>query len=123
MILGAMKGFVKHVVWVLLSSNLWSRAGTLEERAVVSILGMKTELSAFYIRHQRANPTERLIRLSNLTVKMVGRLAERKLATKAAEVPRRPCEEIARTLASTGGDNTLGTKVAMASCMSRRLAA
>jgi hypothetical protein len=46
---------------------------------------MQTELFAFYTRHQRANPTERLTRLSNLTVKMVGRPAERKLATKTAK--------------------------------------
>jgi hypothetical protein len=28
--LGVMKGFVKHVVWVLLSNKIWSRVGTLE---------------------------------------------------------------------------------------------
>ena len=83
--LGQMKSFVCLLLWTLLDSGIFGNLGTHDEQLMTGILNLRGQLMAWYRERHQRNPSERLTRLSNLTMKMFGSSQDRKIKTKAAE--------------------------------------
>ena len=83
--LGIMLVFCRHVVWVVLTSNLWrGGVGTQEENIEAGLEVLRYTLTQWYKERARLHPEEELTRISKVTRKMVGKSGKRKLKTKAA---------------------------------------
>ena len=78
--------FCRHVVWVVLTSNLCrGGVGTQEENIEAGLEVLRYTLTQWYKERARLHPEEELTRISKVTRKMVGESGKRKLKTKAAE--------------------------------------
>ena len=84
--LGPMNCWCKFAMWALLTCGAWGGLeGTQAEQVRVAVLCCRHQLFAWCSRWERANPGKVLTRLSDLTVKMVGTVDEKKIKTKAME--------------------------------------
>ena len=80
--LGVWQQYCMHLFWKLLLINAWAvRAPNLDTQRRLCILRLRQELFDWY----KANPRPGASRLQNLTFKMLGTEAKKKLKTKAAE--------------------------------------
>jgi hypothetical protein len=89
--LGLFQKLVAKVLWTLLLRNAWGVAaasgGRMNQEELVGngCLRLRADLWAWYAEQERANPGERLARLSDLSVKTLGDAAAVCTRTKAAE--------------------------------------
>ena len=84
--LGPMLTYCRLVLWKFLRSSIWAtgpEAGS--EKLQVTFLNIRSELRHFYEEFQKANASQQLSRVSNLTWKMLGSSERPKLKTRAAE--------------------------------------
>ena len=78
--LGIMLVFCRHVVWVVLTSNLWrGGVGTQEENIEAGLEVLRYTLTQWYKERARLHPEEELTRISKATRKMVVESGNRKL--------------------------------------------
>jgi hypothetical protein len=81
--LGVMQWWCKHAIWHVISCGVYGNVGTLEEKHLAAVLGIRHDLMAWYKSSAREYP--KLTRLSDLTVKMLGTASAQKCKTKGAE--------------------------------------
>ena len=58
--------------WQLLDSRAYGYMGTAEEHLQVSVLGLRRALNTWYKKRAQLYPNEKLTRLNDLTVQMLG---------------------------------------------------
>jgi hypothetical protein len=73
--------FCRFVVWAFINAGIWSAAGNMDDRLAGAALVLRHKLIAFY----KANRAARLTEVNDVTVKMLGTHAKKKLKFKAAE--------------------------------------
>ena len=83
--LGVLKVWCSQAVWLLLDAGVYGQVGTAEERMASAVLALRASLLHFYKLHRQEHPSEELTHLADLTAKMIGTRASKKLKTKAAE--------------------------------------
>ena len=83
--LGVMLKFCAVVLWCLIDSDVFPKAGTSEENVQNAVLLLRAQLMAWYRQQQRERPERSLTRVSDLTVKMIGSRHDPKCKTKGAE--------------------------------------
>jgi hypothetical protein len=80
-----MKALVKFLCWFVLDAALFGKHGTQEETFGVNLSALSAALHAWYPARHKLDPREKLTRVHDLTVKVVGTPSERKMGTKGAE--------------------------------------
>ena len=84
--LGPMLFWCKFVFWEILLAPIWGTTQPTEmEKIEVSLLIAKNSLRKFYESHDRANPNNKITRISNISTNMVGKKDHRQLKLKAME--------------------------------------
>ena len=81
--LGVLKVWCTQAVWLLLESDIYGQIGLGEMASAV--LALWAALLRFYKQRRRDNPAEELTHLADLTPKMLGARAAKRLKTKGAE--------------------------------------
>ena len=81
--LGVLKVWCTQAVWLLLESDIYGQIGLGEMASAV--LALRAALLRFYKQRRRDNPAEELTHLADLTPKMLGARAAKRLKTKGAE--------------------------------------
>jgi hypothetical protein len=83
--LGVLKIWCRIAVWMVLESGIYGSLGTAEENLQVAVLAFRAALMAWYKRRHSEFPKERLTRVADFTVKMIGSKSDPALKTKGAE--------------------------------------
>ena len=83
--LGVMLVFCRHCVWALIQSTAWAACATQEEQLIMAVLRLRIDLNKWYKDRAQSNPHETLTRCTDISFKMVGDHAHKKLKTKGAE--------------------------------------
>jgi len=81
--LGVLKVWCTQAVWLLLESDIYGQIGLGEMASAV--LALRAALLRYYKQRRRDNPAEELTHLADLTPKMLGARAAKRLKTKGAE--------------------------------------
>ena len=83
--LGVMLHYCRHVAWEFLRSGVWGvAASSRTENFNNSVLGLRSELWAWYASRRLRQPTENLTQVADVTPGLFGSM-DPKLKTKAAE--------------------------------------
>ena len=83
--LGVMLVFCRHVIWLMITSYVWGRSGTMEETIETAVLVCRHELRGFYKQYREQHHEKPLTMVTNFTKKMIGDHSDQKLKTKAAQ--------------------------------------
>ena len=84
--LGVYKAFVARALWCLVQNDVWKvGVPTQEERYILCIQRLRSELFAWYKERKRLSPQDPLYELQELKQSMMGTPEQPELATKAAE--------------------------------------
>ena len=85
--LGVFLEFVKFALWFLINAGVWTHVEAQNEEEILraSVMGIRSELWAWYRDFGVTNPHVDITTLSDLTAAMLGKDGERVLKTKAAE--------------------------------------
>ena len=84
--LGVMLVYCCHVVWEFLRSGIWRvAASNRTENFKTSVLGLRSELWAWYASRRQNHSTENLNQVADVTPGLFGSMQDPKLKTKAAE--------------------------------------
>ena len=84
--LGVFQNYCSFALWALLEADAWNvGAATRDVLIQVGVTRCRHDLFGWYQAQERADPTVRLYKLQDLTVKMLGKPGRCELATKGAE--------------------------------------
>ena len=83
--LGVIKIWCRVAVWLVLTSGIYGDVGTAEESLRIAVLAFRAALLSWYKTRHSARPSEKLTRVNDFTVKMIGTRNEPTLKTKGAE--------------------------------------
>jgi hypothetical protein len=83
--LGVMKTWARVALWSLLLSGVYGDSGTQAENIRSGVLVLRHSLMSWYSRRHAGNVNEKLTRVADFTVKMVGEPGDQVLKTKGAE--------------------------------------
>ena len=83
--LGVLNVWARTAIWQLILSGIYGQLGTKDENMAAAVLMLRSALMAFYTRHHAENPKDKLTRVADLTVKMLGKSTQHRLKTKGAE--------------------------------------
>ena len=78
--------YYRHVAWEFLRSGvLGAAASNKTENFKIFVLGLRSELWAWYASRRLSHPTENLTQVVDVTPGLFGSMQDPKLKTKAAE--------------------------------------
>ncbi len=83
--LGVMNKWARTTMWFLMLCGIYGDLGNQEANIAVAIMVLRNSLVAWYKTFHRTHPNETLTEITDLTRKMTGTRADKKLKTKGAE--------------------------------------